>query len=88
MSALSACRHFITETMGLCLSCCPRESDRESTGPDGDRSRLLNGEVVPGIVEGAYGRDLEEDLDEIPYGSLGDPNRGKFTSESFMIESQ
>ncbi len=63
--------------MGLCLSCCPRDSDRDSLGPDGDRSRLLNGEIAP-ASDGLNGRghgDSDEENDEFPYGSLTDPNR-------------
>ena len=76
MISLSACRDFISDTMGLCLGCCPRESDGESTGPEGDRTRLINGEAIPS-GEGIYGREEEEINDEIPYGSFGDPNRSK-----------
>ena len=64
--------------MGLCLGCCPRDSDNESIGPDGDRSRLINGEVLPN--DSTHFRDSDEENDDFPYGSLGDNNRhiGKF----------
>jgi len=76
MISLSAVRELITDTMGMCLSCCfPDNSDGDSVGPDGDRSRLINGEVVP-VTEGIYGRDSDEEVHEdIAYGSFGDPNR-------------
>lgn len=76
MISLSAVRDFITDTMGVCLSCClPDHSDGDSIGPDGDRSRLINGEVVP-ATDGIYGRDSDEEVNEdTAYGSLGDPNR-------------
>ena len=86
--------------MGLCLGCCPRDSDNESIGPDGDRSRLINGEVLPN--DSTHFRDSDEENDDFPYGSLGDNNRhiGKFvrflisktlvpanlTSASFLTE--
>jgi len=72
----SAVREFITNTMGVCLSCCfPDHSDGDSIGPDGDRSRLINGEVVPN-TDGIYGRDSDEEAnDDTAYGSLGDQNR-------------
>jgi len=59
--------------MGLCLGCCPRDSDNESIGPDGDRSRLINGEVLPN--DSTHFRDSDEENDDFPYGSLGDNNR-------------
>jgi len=76
MISLSAVREFITDTMGMCLSCCfPDNSDGDSVGPDGDRSRLINGEVVPS-TDGIYGRDSEEEVHEdTAYGSYNDPNR-------------
>ena len=79
MISLTAVRDFITDTMGMCLSCCfPDHSDGDSVGPDGDRSRLINGEVLP-AAEGIYGRESDEEpQEETAYGSLGDPNRSKF----------
>jgi len=75
MISLSAVRHFITDTMGVCLSCClPDHSDGDSIGPDGDRSRLINGEVVP-ATDGIYGRDSEEEINEDTAVGSFDPNR-------------
>ena len=58
--------------MGLCLGCCPRDSDNESIGPDGDRARLINGEVLPN--DSTHFRDSDEENDDFPYGSLGGEN--------------
>ena len=86
MITLSACRNFISDTMGMCLSCCPRDSDSESVGPDGDRTRLINGEVLP-VGDASYGREEEDDLNEIPYGSVIDPNRSKNCLKFSVVDS-
>ena len=72
MITLQSCRDFCRYTMGLCLGCCPRDSDNESIGPDGDRARLINGEVLPN--DSTHFRDSDEENDDFPYGSLGGEN--------------
>ena len=87
MITLQSCRDFWRGIMGQCLGCCPRDSDNESIGPDGDRSRLINGEVLPN--DSTHFRDSEEENDDFPYGSLGDNSRhiGKFlkTKKPFIF---
>ena len=81
--SLSACRDFLQSTMGLCLGCCPRDSEGEvGYGPEGDRARLINGEIISGeVIQTVHS---EDDLEEMPYGSLGDSNR--FTGMYILLE--
>ena len=75
--------------MGLCLGCCPRDSDNESIGPDGDRARLINGEVLPN--DSTHFRDSDEENDDFPYGSLGGENNrhvGKNQYFQFFFHSR
>ena len=84
MITVTRCRDFVRDTMGLCLSCCPQESGDDSQGPDGDRSRLINGEVLPGGREnsGSWNHlGNEFDNDNLPNGSLEDSHIGRDYAE-------
>ena len=52
--------------MGLCLGCCPRESN---TGSDGDRTRLID-------------EENRENRDDLPPGSLGEGTYGSFRDQN------
>jgi hypothetical protein len=73
MITLADCRDFATNVMGMCTSCCPRDSDGESQGPDGDRSRLINGEVPQGDHSHQWNtHNSDDDNSDLPNGSIID----------------
>ena len=73
----SRCRDLFESAMGLCLSCCPRSSDTDSVGPDGDRSRLIT-DVHADNSNAWDTRDSDEEPIDLPNGSY---------SESYPIGS-
>ena len=76
---ITVVRDFVRDTMGLCLSCCPPESgDSGNQGHDnGDRSRLINGEVMEHSGSSWNHQGNEYDNDNLPNGSLEDSHLGK-----------
>ena len=71
MITLSSCRDLFESAMGLCLSCCPRSSDTDSVGPDGDRSRLIT-DVHADNSNAWNTRDSDEEPVDLPNGSYSE----------------